>query len=49
MTNEFTGIIDLLEERKEEMVFPFFGVAAYESVNPRRVIQVVRGRRSRGA
>jgi len=33
----------------EEMMFPFFSVIVDKNVNPRRVIQIVRGRRSEGA
>jgi hypothetical protein len=33
----------------EEMMFPFFSVVVDKSVDPRKVISIVRGRRSDGA
>jgi hypothetical protein len=33
----------------EEMMFPFFSVVVDTSVDPRKVINIVRGRRSDGA
>jgi hypothetical protein len=33
----------------EEMMFPFFSIVVDKNVDPKKVIQIVRGRRSNGA